>query len=241
MKGLRNILLIICFFFTLSEAFSQSKSIKVGIEFPYQLSIGYENQFHEWFSFYGQFGVMTIPMNYPLLWQMRLNGLSKDAGSIIENIIDFGTVAGFGTRYYFNKYTVKNYVGPFIFYANNYTSRNISDYDVSKHFGVDMTNFPIGPIPKSMSTNPLSVNSKFIQIGLQYGYRIPTSRADREIRLEVNISKNIWSRHRLESDYRYFGDFRGKFDDELSRLYFKHANIITMNFYYIFKTDYKRF
>jgi hypothetical protein len=223
-----------------SSAFSQSKSIRVGVEVPFQTAVGFENQFHEWFSFHGQFGVISVPWNNALLRQWRGMGMSNQATDVLEPAFEFGTVAGLGARYYFNKHTVRNYVGPIFFYVNNYQS-DISDISVARMFNKNMHSFPLGPIPQSMSAEPLTISTKFIQLGLQYGYRIKMRRDDREIRLELNISKNLWSRHFIESDYRYLGSFKETVNQEFKTLYKKHAYITTVNLYYIIKTEYKRF
>jgi hypothetical protein len=230
--------LLIQSFSNKSEA--QSKSIRLGFEFPFQVAVGFENQFHEWFSFHGQFGVLTLPLDKPLMSELRIMGFSRDATDILEPVLDFGTVAGGGFRFYFNKHTLKNYVGPLFFYVNNYKS-DITDVGVSKYFNHDMNNFPLGPQIKALSSEPLTFTSKFMQVGLQYGYRVKLNRDDREVRLEFNISKNVWSKHDIESDYRYLGDFKKTVNNHFKDLYKRNAIISTVNIYYIFKTEYKRF
>lgn len=167
-------------------------------------------------------------------------GMSREATDVLESVLDFGTVAGAGARYYFNKHTLRNYVGPYFTYVNNYKS-NVSDISVSNFFHQDMQTFPLGPKARALSSEPLTLSSKFFQLGLQYGYRIKTRRDDREICLEFSISKNVWSKHVIESDYRYLGAFKDRVNQELKDLYSKHMFITSVNIYYVFKTEYKRF
>lgn len=220
---------------------SQSQSIRVGLEYPLQYSFGLEDQFHESWSYYGQGGLMAFPLGNRLLAQWKTWGGDKQITQLLKTNYQWGSVLGVGGHYFFDIHTKMNYTGPFVQWINTYKCL-LTDKEVEETFHVNLSTFPIGPIPHYMSKEPLSFSTHILNAGWQVGRRIPLRKEGTEFRIEVAVSKNFLSRTVIDSDYRIFStSFKDRVNQELREYYHKHAWIATFNIYYIYKFKFKRF
>ena len=240
-KKITYLLFTVLLFFQIS-VYSQSQSVKAGIELPLQYSIGLENRFTEGLSVYGQIGAMFFPFNYTSLAMMENYGGNKGMTDILESCFQSGITFNAGGNYYFSKQTRKNYAGPFLQYYNMFKS-DISDKVINEYFNVDLNSFPIGATQGNMSTEPLILSTNFIQLGVLVGRRIFFyKKNDMELHVEFGISKTIYSSSRIDSDFRIFSnDLKENVNNTIDEYYKKHAVFTTLNIYYIYKFNYEKF
>lgn len=241
---INNPLTIFCFCIGLPFfAKTQSRSIKVGLELPTQLSIGIEERFHEAYCVYGQIGLVTFPLDKATIGLMKIWNAPDNLLKVMEPAYRLGMVLNLGASYYFSRSTRMNYCGPVIQWFR-LANADIPEKPVNDYFEVDLSgpDFPLGPIPISMSKEPLTLKSNYLQLGMVIGQKINFYRQDRrELRIELAMNKNIYSRHTIESDYRYLGSFQKRFNNEFKDMYKKFAIFPSINIYYIYKFQNKRF
>ena len=232
------ILILFCFPKLVS---SQSQSIKLGTEIPTQYALGYEDRFHEGFAVHGQIGFLFYPYDKMMLSLFEGYGADRNMVAVLEANFETGMIIEFGANYFFSKQTRKNYAGPFCQWVNLFKS-NIPDYVINDAFDVDLNTYPIGPIPKSMSDEPLTLSSHFLQVGLLVGRRFSFyKKPDIELHVELALSKNVYSNSVLASDYRYLGGLIDDVNITLKDFYKKYALIPSLNIYFIYKLNYQKF
>ncbi len=235
---IKIIISITLILFTSNLAFSQpeEQGLRAGIKLPYTYDIGYFVRFSTRFAIHLSTQFVTFPFSKVPTGYMNLWGADPNITAILNEPFSIGAGLDIGAHYYFGSDN-RRYYGAFSIQWMNLLKRDITDDVINKAFDVDLNSgeIPLGPIAKSQSTKPLTLNTNYINIGFIAGKIIPLLNPNSELRVEVGINKTILSHHNLQSDYRYISPISELTNEKLQQTMKKYGWFPTINVYYIYK------
>ncbi len=216
------------------------QGIHFGIKIPYTYNLGYYKRFSSRIGMHLDIQLITIPFSNMPLDYMKMWGGDPQLVAVLNEPYSIGAGLDLGGHYYFGSDNRRYYVGVSIQWMK-LLKRDISDEVINAAFDVDLDGpmFPEGPIPKSDSKKPLTLNTNYLQLGFFVGKKWQLRNPRMEVRAELAMSMNIWSNHNLQSDYRYITPLANQCNEELKALMRKSAWFPTLNIFLIYKLDYK--
>jgi hypothetical protein len=214
---------------------ADQQGFRLGLKIPYTYDFTYYQRVNPRFGFHAGAQIVTIPFaSYPL-GIMNVWGADPDITAILEDPYTIGAGLDVGAQYHFGTDNRRYYFGLSGQWMN-LLKRDLNDEVINKAFDVDLSgqDIPLGPISKSASTKPLTLNTNYVNLAFVFGKIVPLYNQDREIRIEVEISKIIFSHHHLQSDYRYITPISDRTNTELQSTMRKYGWFPSINVYYIF-------
>jgi len=219
-------------------AFSQpeEQGFRAGIKLPYTYDLGYFVRFHTRFAIHLSTQFITFPFSKLPTGYMNIWGADPDITAILNEPFSIGAGLDVGAHYYFGSDN-RRYYGALSVQWMNLLKRDITDDVIYNAFGVDLNSgeIPLGPISKSQSTKPLTLNTNYVNLGLIVGKIIPVQNKNTELRIEVGVNKTIFSHHYLQSDYRYISPIAELTNEKLQETMKKYGWFPTVNVYFIYK------
>ncbi len=214
----------------------QEQGFRAGIKMPYTYDLGYFVRFHTRFAIHVSTQFVTFPFSKVPTGYMNLLGADKNITAILNEPFSIGAGLDIGAHYYFGSDN-RRYYGALSMQWMNLLKRDISDEVINNAFGVDLNSgeIPLGPIAKSQSTKPLTLNTNYLNLGFIFGKIVPLLNPNMELRIEAEISKTIYSHHYLQSDYRYITPIAELTSDKLKETMKKYGWFPTLNVYFIYK------
>ncbi len=218
----------------------EEQGYRVGIKLPYTYDIGYFFRFNTRLAGYVSTQFITIPFSAVPINMMNMLGANADITAILKEPFSIGAGIDLGMHYYFGTDSRRYY-----FALNtqwmNLLKRDIKDKVINKAFNTDLNSadIPIGPIAKWQSRKPLTINTNYINIGIVFGKIIPLRKKKTELRLEIALSKTVYSHHNLQSDYRIITPIAQQTNSQLQSLFRKYGWFPSLNIYFIYKLEFK--
>jgi hypothetical protein len=214
-----------------------NQGFRFGAKLPYTYDIGYFHRYSTRFAMHISLQFVTVPFNNVAIGYMDIWGADPEITAILSDPFLIGAGVDVGGHYYFGSDN-RRYYGAMSVQWMNLLKKDIDDEVINKAFDVDLSShlYPEGPISKSQSTKPLTLNTNYVSLGFIFGKIIPLyNNKDAELRIEIGINKVIFSHHNLQSDYRYITPVSELTNSELQKTMKKYAWFPTINFYYIHK------
>lgn len=243
MKSNQKIIFVI--FLTLIFAFPQhgkaqteAQGLHFGIKIPYSYNFGYYKRFNPRIGMHADFQFVTIPFSKVPLNYMEMWGADPKLTAVLKEPFSIGAGVDIGAHYYFGSDNRRYYVGLSVQWMN-LLKRDIDDEVINEAFDVDLDgpDFPEGPITKSDSKKPLTLNTNYIQLGFFAGKKWQLYSPEWEVRAELALSMNLFSHHNLQSDYRYITPVAKQANEELQEMMHKYAWFPSLNIFLIYKFD----
>ncbi len=212
------------------------RGIHFGIKAPYTYNLGYYQRFTPHFGIHADVQIITIPFSNSPLAIMEMWGADPKLTAILKEPFSIGAGADIGIHYYFGSDNRRYYVG----ISGQWMSllkRDISDDVINEAFDVDLDGpeFPLGPISKENSKKPLTLITNYVQLGLFAGKTWQLHSPEWELRLELGLSANIFSNHKLQSDYRYITPVAKQANKKLKKMMHKYAFFPSLNIFLVYK------
>ena len=219
-----------------AKAQRQVQGIHFGLKAPYTYNIGYYKRFTVRWGMHADIQIITIPFSQTPMAIMKMWGADAKLVAILEEPFSIGAGADIGVHYYFGTDNRRYYVGASAQWMN-LLKRDISDEVINEAFDVDLDGpqFPIGPIPKGDSKKPLTLNTNYVQVGFFAGKKWQLHSPEWELRLELELSMNVFSHHNLQSDYRYITPVAKQANKELKSMMHRYAWFPSFNVFLIYK------
>ncbi len=214
-----------------------NQGLRVGLKIPYTYDIGLFHRFSTRFAMHISTQFITVPFNNVPVGYMNLWGADPDVTAILDDPFLIGAGIDVGGHYYFGTDNRRYYFSMNLQWMN-LLKKDIEDEVINNAFGVDLSSnlYPEGPLSKYQSTKPLTLNTNYVNLGIFVGKIIPLyNNSNAELRIEIGINKVIFSRHNLQSDYRYISPVTEMTNTELQNTMKKYGWFPTFNFYYIYK------
>jgi len=214
-----------------------NQGLRVGLKIPYTYDIGLFHRFSTRFAMHISTQFITVPFNNVPVGYMNLWGADPDVTAILDDPFLIGAGIDVGGHYYFGTDNRRYYFSMNLQWMN-LLKKDIEDEVINNAFGVDLSSnlYPEGPLSKYQSTKPLTLNTNYVNLGIFVGKIIPLyNNSNAELRIEVGINKVVFSRHNLQSDYRYISPVTEMTNTELQNTMKKYGWFPTFNFYYIYK------
>ena len=221
-----------------SKAQLVESGLHFGLKIPYTYDIGYYRRFSNRIGMHLDAQIITIPFSDVPMGYMEMWGADPKLTAILDMPFSIGVGVDVGGHYYFGTDNRRYYVGLSVQWMN-LLKRDIEDEVINEAFDVDLDgpDFPIGPIDKTESTKPLTLNTNYIQMGVFVGKKWQLRNPDLEVRAELALSMNVWSNHYLQSDYRYISPVAKQANEELKNMMRKYAWFPSLNVFLIYKLD----
>jgi hypothetical protein len=212
----------------------EGQAIRLGLRLPYTYDFGYFQRFNVRFGLHAGAQFATFPFSSSPLLFMNLFGAEPEMTLVLKDPFTVGAGGDVGLHYYFGKDNRRYYTGLSVQWMT-LLKKDITDSVINEAFNVNLSSgeIPLGPIAKSQSIKPLTLNSHYWSLGFIFGKIIPINQSNREIRLEIEINKVIYSHHRLQSDYRYISPIAEKTNEGLQQMMRKYGWFPTINIYYL--------
>jgi hypothetical protein len=168
---------------------------------------------------------------------MNLFGADPNVTAILEEPFSIGAGLDLGFHYYFGTDS-RRYYGALSVQWMNLLKRDLKDEVINNAFDLNF-NTPgavtYGPISKSQSNKPLTLNTNYVNLGFIFGKIVPLPNSENEVRIEFAINKTIFSHHNLQSDYRYITPISELTNESLQSTMRKYGWFPTFNAYFIYK------
>ncbi len=212
-----------------------NQGLRLGLKIPYTYDIGIFHRINNRFAIHFSAQFISIPFNNIPISYMNFWGADENVTAILKDPFLIGAGIDIGTHYYFGVDNRRYYVGTSLQWMN-LLKKDIDDEVINNAFGVDLSSniYPEGPISKSQSTKPLTLNTHYVNIGVFVGKIIPLYNSNSELRIELGINKVVYSHHNLQSDYRYISSVAETTNEELQKQMKKYGWFPCINFYYIY-------
>lgn len=208
------------------------QGIRYGFKVPYSYDLSYYKRLNHDFAFYGGIQLTSIPFQNSSIKIMELWGGDVKIASILEEPYVMG--AGLDLGYNFYPWKNSNFYFTAAIQWMDLVKTDIDDILINDALDVDISKYPEGPIPKSLSQNPLTINSHYLNFALGVGKSLNVKTSKFYIvNLEFQISKTLASNHFLDSDYRYLTPVSNRASQELKNLYLKYGWFPLLNIYFI--------
>ncbi|MCK5857490.1 MAG: hypothetical protein KAG64_08370 [Bacteroidales bacterium] len=222
----------------LVHAQRSQQGVHFGIKAPYSYNFGYYQRFNTRWAMHADVQVITFPFSQTPTAYMKMWGADPKLVAILEEPFSIGAGVDLGLHYYFGSDNRRYYVGTSAQWMN-LLKRDISDEVINEAFDVDLDGheFPVGPIPKSDSKKPLTLNTNYVQLGFFAGKKWQLHNREWQLRLELGFSMNIYSHHNLQSDYRYITPVAIQANEELQKMMHRYAWFPTLNVFFIYIID----
>ena len=222
--------------FKSTQAQVGDEGIRVGLKLPYTYDIGYYNRFTNRIGMHVSAQFVTFPFSSVPTGYMNLFGADPNVTAILEGPFSLGAGLDLGFHYYFGTDNRRYYGGLSVQWMN-LVKRDIVDEVINNAFNVNLDSglYPLGPIAKSQSTKPLTINTNYVNMALLVGKIIPLQNKATELRVEFELSKVIFSHHNLQSDYRYITPVSEQANESLQNTMKKYGWFPTINIYFIYK------
>lgn len=212
-------------------------ALKMGIKLPYAYHFSYYLRLADRWGAYGGVQMITIPFSTVPLGYMKVWGADPDVVEILREPFTIGAGIDIGGHYYFGADNRRYYFALSLEYMS-LLKRDIEDEVIENAFGVDLDDYPEGPILKNKSTKPLTLNTFYLNTGLTFGTRfLLLNNPDWEMALEFEISKTIISHHTLFSDYRYITPVEKMTNDALKQTMARYGIFPTFNVMFFYMLD----
>ncbi|HHB52207.1 MAG TPA: hypothetical protein ENK75_04075 [Saprospiraceae bacterium] len=214
----------------------EEQGFRAGIKLPYTYDLGYFVRFNTRFAIHLSTQFVTFPFSKAPTGYMNFWGADPNITAFRNEPFSIGAGLDVGAHYYFGSDN-RRYYGALSVQWMNLLKRDISDNVINKALDVDLNSgeIPLGPIAKSQSTKPLTLNTNYVNIGFIVGKIIPLLNPNTELRVEVGINKAVYSHHNLQSDYRYISPISELTNTKLQETMKKYGWFPTINVYYIYK------
>lgn len=221
-------------YYAVSQA--QEQGVRVGIKLPYTYDLGYFVRFHTRFAIHISTQFVTFPFSKAPTGFMNIWGANPDITAILNEPFSIGAGLDVGAHYYFGSDN-RRYYAIISMQWMNLLKRDISDEVINNAFDVNLNSgeIPLGPIAKSQSIKPLTLNTNYVNLGLFFGKIVPLLNPNYEIRIEVGVNKTVFSHHYLQSDYRYISPISKLTNEKLQEAMKKYGWFPTVNIYFIYK------
>lgn len=223
---------------TIQVVFSQpeEQGFRVGIKLPYTYDLGYLVRFNTRIAIHLSTQFVTFPFSKVPTGYMNLWGADPDITAILNDPFSIGAGIDVGIHYYFGTDNRRYYSALSVQWMN-LLKRDITDEVIYNAFGLDLNSgeIPLGPIAKSQSTKPLTINTNYVNLGFIVGKIIPLQNQNTELRIEAGVNKTIFSHHYLQSDYRYISPVAELTNEKLQYTMKKYGWFPTINVYFIYK------
>ncbi len=237
MKKIYYLTLMFFLFCSLNIKAQDYTGIRMGIKIPYTYNVSYYARISDRFGAYGGLQMVTFPFGTAPLAYMKAWGADPAMVEVLREPFSIGAGVEIGAHYYFGSDNRRYYVALSLDWMN-LLKRSIEDTVIETAFGVNLDDYPEGPILKESSVKPLTLNTNYLNLGLTFGKRflLPYN-PNWELALELQIDKTIYSHHFLFSDYRYLTPVEEMTSKGLKQTMLKYGWFPTFNviFTYIIK------
>lgn len=235
---IKKTLLIISLLFVLQSVKANDYTgLRMGIKIPYSYNFGYYMRLADRWGAYGGVQAVTFPFGGAPVGFMKMFGGDDALAEILREPYSIGAGFDVGAHYYFGADNRRYYFGLSLQWMN-LLKRDITDDVIENAFGVELDEYPIGPILEELSTKPLTLNTHFLNMGYTFGVRflIPYI-PEWEIAVEFELQKTIASHHFLFSDYRYLTPVEEQASIALKKLMLRNGWFPSLNVIFIYKFE----
>ncbi len=224
------------------QAQEGDQAIRIGLKLPLTYDIGYYKRFSNRIGMHASVQIVTIPFSGVSIGYMNLFGADPNITAILAEPYSIGAGIDHGWHYYFGTDN-RRYYGGISAQWMNLLKRDIIDETIDNAFaGEDngcatLDKCPVNPIQQVAGSKPLTLNTNYVNIGLTFGVIFQLANKDAELRLEGELNKTIFSRHHLQSDYRFITPIADRTNEALQDAMMKYGWFPTLNIYYIYKLN----
>jgi hypothetical protein len=213
---------------------AQTSQLKLTMEVPLQIGVGYEGQVSKRFSVGGSVGVLSSPNSDIIISYLKFIGTDDDLVLMIDDAFQLGIVGKVYVNYNFGR----NYVGAFAL-AVGAQAGNVSTMLIENYFNVSLQDYPLLNGKVNSPEDYLRVRTRLYQAGFLFGHRFPLKNNRFEIDAEMGLSGNIGSTSRIYSENRDLTTLSSSLNSSLKEFYKDYAFIPSVGVMLVYKLKMK--
>lgn len=196
-------------------------SLKLNIEIPVQMGIGYDYQWTDRISSGVQIGILREPNSSIILSSMEAFGTDELTLDLIENAFSSGWIYELDVHYHFTRF----YAGVFTQHAR------LSGEETSEDLIVQITGNELPQRRRIQRENDIELASNLWQLGLLIGRKFQLGERG-FLFTELGFSMNIFSESTVSSEERNLAATSQVIEDYLTDIYASYAFIPSIAFGY---------
>lgn len=211
--------------------------LRMGLKIPYSYNFGYYMRLADRWGAYGGVQAITFPFSSAPVGFLKMFSQDEKIAEILSRPYSIGAGFDIGAHYYFGADNRRYYFSLSLQWIN-LLKRDIKDEVIENAFGVELDDYPLGPILEDQSNRPLTLNTHYLNMGYTFGVRfLLPNIPEWEIAAEFEVGKTLVSHHFLFSDYRYITPVEKEASAALKKLMRVSGWFPSLNILFTFKLN----